>query len=433
MKTQPFFSKFAMVAGFCSFLLLQGCIKDSCDMTIQYREYTPVYLTQAEFLETVGVEAPREMAEPGKIYVKDDFLFVNELGRGVHIFDNKNPQSPQAIAFLNVPGASEVAFTCDQLIVDASTDLMVFDLTTPSQPVLASHLPNVLPQRLIFNGYTADPSKGRIISWESRIREGNYECNQEIPTIWEMNAVDPQTAAEEGNNTRTMAPASIGKGGSLSRFALLGDKMYVVSTTELSTYRLSDCGVSHKIGTENLFFGIGEAEMVSTMNDILMIGGTEGVAFFGTESDHPEFLSTFQHMQACDPVVGADGIAYVTLRDGEGSPCGNNFTNQLDVLSLENPRNPVLMRSFDMTNPHGLGIEGNTLFIADGRDGVKVFDATNPFEVGDKLLKVLPGMKAVDVIPFNGILYTVGESGVSMYDYSDLDNISLLSEIPAVR
>ena len=37
---------------------------------------------------------------PGKIYVKDNILFVNELAEGVHIIDNTNPSQPELIGFI---------------------------------------------------------------------------------------------------------------------------------------------------------------------------------------------------------------------------------------------------------------------------------------------------------------------------------------------
>ena len=34
---------------------------------------------------------PIEISIPGKIFFKDDYLFVNEVGKGIHVIDNSDP------------------------------------------------------------------------------------------------------------------------------------------------------------------------------------------------------------------------------------------------------------------------------------------------------------------------------------------------------
>lgn len=80
-----------------------------------------------------------------------------------------------------------------------------------------------------------------------------------------------------------------------------------------------------------------------------------------------------------------------------------------------------------MTNPFGLGKEGNTLFICDGKDGVKVYDATNSSDV--KLIKKIDGMETYDVIAWNNRALVVAKDGLYQFDYSNLNNIHLLSKI----
>ena len=39
-------------------------------------------------------------------------------------------------------------------------------------------------------------------------------------------------------------------------------------------------------------------------------------------------------------------------------------------------------------------------------------------------------MKALDVIPINNVLLMIAEDGLYQYDYSDINNLELLSVIP---
>jgi hypothetical protein len=85
-----------------------------------------------------------------------------------------------------------------------------------------------------------------------------------------------------------------------------------------------------------------------------------------------------------------------------------------------------------MTNPHGLGKNGNILFVCDGSAGLKIFNATNPKQLLNNVIKTYPGINAFDVIPLPNNLIMVGDSGLYQYDYSNILNITLRSTIKAV-
>lgn len=80
-----------------------------------------------------------------------------------------------------------------------------------------------------------------------------------------------------------------------------------------------------------------------------------------------------------------------------------------------------------MTNPHGLAKDGDYLFICDGKDGLKVYDASTATDI--KLLKHLKGMETFDVIAWNKRLILVTASGLEQYDYSTIDGMRLLSKV----
>ena len=137
-------------------------------------------------------------------------------------------------------------------------------------------------------------------------------------------------------------------------------------------------------------------------------------------------ISTYQHVRSCDPVVVDDRYAYVTLRSG--TEC-QGFTNQLEVIDVDNLESPQLVKVYPMTNPHGLGIDDNTLFICDGDDGLKAYDATDVNTIDQNMLAHYKDINAFDVIPFNDILMMIGSDGIFQYDYSNPEDIRLLSKI----
>ncbi len=414
---------------------LSGCVKDACNMTYKHAVYSPVQMPHAEFVNAVEVISPRDVVNPGKIYVKDNILLVNEIGEGVHVFDNKNPQNPQPLSFISVPGNYDMSTNCDKLYLDSSMDLLIFDISDASAARLINRVENALPHQLSFRGYQADATQGVVVKWKEEIREDAYDCQAGIPALWQENQVNNTWNNPTVGNTRTINPAVPGKSGSMSRFSVLDDYLYVVTPEELKVFNATNCDQPQFVSSQNISanFGVGEAEMITTLNNLLLIGSTGGMSIFSTENPtNPAWLSTFEHVRACDPVTAQDNYAYVTLRNSMENPCGPFWNNQLDVIDISNPQYPRLIHSFNMYNPHGLGIDGDVLFIADGTQGLKVFDASSPTSVGKRQIAHFPEMDGYDVIAANGVLTFVGKDGIAQYDYSDVEDIQLLSTIPVL-
>ena len=165
----------------------------------------------------------------------------------------------------------------------------------------------------------------------------------------------------------------------------------------------------------------------SPRNDELFVGAQSGMHIIDISNrNQPEQLSTYRHATNCDPVIVDGDVAYVTLRSG--TEC-EGWENQLDVIDISNLRSPRLMHTFPMHNPHGLSKDGDALFICDGDDGLKVFDASELAVLDQQLLAHDRSIQAYDVIAYNGIAMLIGDDGLHQYDYSDLNNIRHLSTI----
>lgn len=81
-----------------------------------------------------------------------------------------------------------------------------------------------------------------------------------------------------------------------------------------------------------------------------------------------------------------------------------------------------------MQSPHGLGVDGNLLFVTEGNFGLKVFDKSNPNEL--KLIKTFDDFTAFDVIPDSNVLIITGKQGIYQYSYNAQNELKLLSIIP---
>jgi hypothetical protein len=88
----------------------------------------------------------------------------------------------------------------------------------------------------------------------------------------------------------------------------------------------------------------------------------------------------------------------------------------MDVLDIENISTPKLVKSYPLTNPHGLSKDGDILLLCDGRDGLRVFDARNPGYIAP--LAQLTGLETYDVIALGGIAMVLAKDGLYLVDYS---------------
>jgi hypothetical protein len=221
-----------------------------------------------------------------------------------------------------------------------------------------------------------------------------------------------------------MAPnANNGVGGSLARFAIVDNYLYTVSNSNLKVFDINQPQQPRQVQDVRLGLNI---ETIFPYNNMLFIGSRTGMHIYDNANPlQPVFLSQYQHVASCDPVVVQGNYAYVTLRDG--TPCRFGV-NLLDVVDISNPRIPQRVRSIPMLNPHGLGVDGNALFVCEGEHGLKVFDVTDPAQPVEK--QFIKGIRTYDVIPRNKVLLVVGKDGLMQYDYSDVNNPRLLSMIP---
>ncbi|MDX1348930.1 MAG: hypothetical protein R3279_01720 [Putridiphycobacter sp.] len=418
--------KISFIVFALSFLVV-GC-KDK-----QFQKYTanvPVYTDFEEFRTTLGTvkyESAKTIEQKGNIYFKDNFLFILDNFDGIHIIDNSNPAAPINKGYYAITGVTGIAINNQYLYANAYTDLVVIDVSIIENPaevgrienVFDYALPNYDPQYPLAE---VDFSKGIITGW--KVEE--YVTDKE-PIGGCFNCVNWALAESNG----ALFDASIGAGsqgqgisGSITKFSLLNNYLYVMDGNNLKPFDLS--APTRPSNTTDV--GIWrEVETLFAYNNHIFMGTTSGMLIYETSNKNvPSQVGLIEHAMACDPVVVDGDYAYVTLRTG--TACSGQ-QNQLDVVDVTNYANPILKKTFALKNPHGLGIRNNTLFVCDGTDGLKIFDATDPLDVGNQKIKTYSSVQATDIIVLENTAMMIGDDGLYQYDISDLQNISKISKI----
>jgi hypothetical protein len=414
-----------LMSGIFFLMILSGCQEKVID---RYNVNSPVYMSRHELKNAVKVTQSSEIVHPGKIYFKDNYIFINEPLSGIHVIDNSNPAMPSVIGFIQIPGNIDLAIKENILYADSYVDLIALDISDINNIHEVARLDSIFPYTLppITEDLPIgliDYDKGIVVGWETKeVKEVVQEQqNLNFFRSWERIETMNTFYVADASGGSSM---SIGIGGSMARFTINNSTLYTVDNSNLKTFDIDDLEKPLLVNNQTIGWDV---ETIFPYNNKLFFGTQTGMLIYDISgSAIPSYVSSYSHIRSCDPVVVSGNYAYVTLR--AGNLCGE-ATSQLDIIDISNILAPKWKQSYPMQQPYGLGIDGNLLFICDGEAGLKVYNVNNPKDLVS--VATFPEINAFDVIPFNNVLMMIGRDGLYQYDYSGTQ-ITLLSHIPIV-
>jgi hypothetical protein len=399
---------------FC--FLFQGCLKDK--MLKTYTILTPVYKDKSEVYANIKSNPATGIEKPGKIFMLGNYIFLNEVDKGIHVIDNSNPANPVVKAFINIPGNLDIAVKGTTLYADLYSDLVIVDIADPLHAVFKKYIPNIFPERIYTNGFMADTSR-IIVDWtrkDTTVRFNDYCSRCDYILLSSYSPVRGSSAAG----------SAIGISGSMARFALRNDYLYTVNRNRLTSFNISNPAAPVQTASQQVGWSI---ETIFPFQDKLFIGSMTGMFIYDvTNPAVPVSQGQFTHMRSCDPVIADGSYAYVTLRSGNN--CGDQ-NNQMDVINISNVLAPTLVKSYTLKNPHGLVKENKLLFVCDGSAGLKMYDASDAVNL--QLKKEITSFETYDVIAFNGRLIVVAKDGLYQYQYTYPSTLTLESKLAVNR
>lgn len=426
----------------CSSLVMSSCKKDKCVQTMTYTTYTPVYLSYADMRSGVKSGPAQPLKNPGKIYLKGNYIFVNEVNQGIHVIDNTNPSSPQNVAFITIPGNMDLAANGNTLYADNYVDLLAFNISDISNITLVKRIESAIPYNYGnyygANGYVADSTQGVVTGWQPKLvtEKINTDCSNNYnrmplcggPAMYNgaNSGVTPVMGVASTATTGTAAAGNApGTGGSTARFAVASNTLYVVDNSTLHVYDVTNSANPLHVSDDNIGWAI---ETIFPYNNHLFIGSAAGFYMYDiTNPQSPAYISVYNHITSCDPVTVDNHYAYFTLNSG--APCDQGI-NELEIVDISNMASPTLVTDVPMTNPKGVGVDGQTLFVCDVQDGLKVYNTSNLAQSKVTLTQQFSNINSFDVIPYNKDLIMVGSGGLYQYNYSNIQNITLMSTVP---
>jgi hypothetical protein len=400
--------------------LLASCKKDNSTSKMKtYTLYTPVYKSKAAVLAGINGRASQSIEHAGKLYVKDNFIYLNEVNKGIHIIDNSNASNPVQVAFLSIPGNLDIAIKGNILYADMYSNLLALDISNPRQARITSTLENFFTNRNYVNGHTVFMDDQVAADWlekDTTVLETSYP-----PYGCDFCQFDGGPLAMGNANMK-----STGTAGSMAGMVLMNDHLYAI--TESHSVGIVDISNASAPVKQSDFFAGFDLETVFPFENKLFLGSSVGMFMFDVSNPElPVSLGTFTHGQACDPVIADGHYAYVTLHAGDG--CGGT-SNELHVIDINDIQHSQLVKTYQLTKPTGLSKDGDLLFVCD-ETAVKVYNAANPASL--QLLKQITSSQPYDIITGGNRAMVVCSKGLYQYDYSNLNYIRLLSFMPIKR
>jgi hypothetical protein len=425
----------AKIIPIITLLILFSLFLNSCE-DITYKEYkgnAPVYLSYSNLRTAIALEQNVDLKDPGKIYYKDNYIFIVEELKGIHIFDNANPATPVKKVFVKLPGVVDISISGNIMYADSYIDLVVLDVQNIDNIHEVGRIEDVLPYTVPKAGNTfplsyVDKDKGVVIEWELRTIKERIENNPNPYPIYYGGGISFLDKTNSSGASSGLSGSGVGLGGSMARFGIKNSILYVVDNSILKVFDITNKTAPVKIN--DLYPGWNVETMFLTENT-MFLGTSNGMAVFDISiPSSPVSRTFFTHARSCDPVIVDDTLAYISLRTG--TTCGGNL-NVLDVVNIKNINQPTPVMSYGFNNPHGLGKSGDLLFVCDGSAGLKVYNASDPRNITSNLIYTYPNIQAYDVIPIGNLLVLIGDNGLYQYNYSNVKNITLLSSILSVR
>lgn len=410
---------------FIAAAVMFSCTGDQGTIEVDYVEATAIYGSMSDLRSIPLNEGIRDIENPGKIFIGEDFILIGEEGVGIHVIDNNDRTAPYQVAFINIPGNREYFVQGEFLYAESYYDVIKVDISDARNAVVAGRaeyavqkpFTNSSGQELIGFSYE---NKSVVLNVEDDFY--NEVIDDQLVYLDFAQNVIPQSAVPS-----SFAGNSSSKSGTVNRVTRTEGHVYLISNNNLIIIEDSGLFGSDVVAHENFKSGM---ETVFPYEGKLYLGSRTSMNIFDlTQPTMPREVYEFDHVTSCDPVLPHESVAYVTLRTADFSDCPGNI-NALVVLDLEDLDKAKELEEIQMSSPYGMNVISDKLYVGEGVNGLKVFDVSNSEK--PVLLKHYDDIEAYDIIndPVKEeIIFIAGPNGLQQFSLDSDEVFSLNSVI----
>ena len=150
-------------------ITLSSCIYERGDDYVPYiSSYEPVIMERNDFEKAIQIKEKQNMKKAGKIYVYNQWIFISDLHKGFHIYDNSTPENPKLTAFLEAPGATDMAIRNETIYINQAVDLVAISINPNTKQVqVLKRIPNTFPILTSPDGFyqPVDTNQQIVVDW----------------------------------------------------------------------------------------------------------------------------------------------------------------------------------------------------------------------------------------------------------------------------
>jgi len=134
----------------------------------------PVYGSDSTLKKITYSPTPASVTNAGNIYVKGNYLYQVETGRGIHIIDNTVPSNAARIGFVSINGCSQISIQGAILYSNNYDDLVIINISDLQNIKEVARTKNAFPSGRMYypnsepaeSGYYQCPSyDSLVVSW----------------------------------------------------------------------------------------------------------------------------------------------------------------------------------------------------------------------------------------------------------------------------
>lgn len=134
----------------------------------------PVYANGDSLYNIINIDT-QLIVNAGNIYTWNNYLFLNEINKGIHVIDKSDINNPYKITFIKIVGNKNYTINDSTLYADNGRDLIAIDI----RDILHVRVLNIVKGGLVNNNnfppnYEGtfecfDASKGIVIEWKEEL------------------------------------------------------------------------------------------------------------------------------------------------------------------------------------------------------------------------------------------------------------------------
>ncbi len=393
-----------------------SCSKTTGSIKINYTKAIAVYGDLDSLRNIPLLEPSKEIVKPMGHYIGNNCILIGERAKGIHLFDDNNISNPSKVGFLNIPFCKEFYVEGNYLYAESGYDLLKIDLTDVRTPKVIKRVNNAFHTQLKNN-------QGQVILgfiYQNATDEFDYN-SEEAKSIKKDGKlyIDYRKKMIPLSSVPTMFTGNNGKSkGTINRICVIKDHVYVVGIDKMHIF--SNNQDFNKV--KELKIG-DNTETIYTDKDRLYLGSQTQLTIYDLKSpSNPKEIGNVDHEESCDPVLAVGDYAYSTLRSVTNEGCSPS-ENVLMVVEIKKSGRAKEVQTIDMKSPYGLALINNYLFVGEGTNGLRIFNAKYKDDLKES--KKFNNIVAFDIMqhPTNSdIIITTHQNGLRQYkiNWNDL-------------